>query len=80
MKGFPGVLNTPGTLLDRSQTMKQIFKTCQKMKGPMGPMGLGPCYGPQGPWAQPLFDCVAVPSGGFFSAKKASNQTKCTCF
>ena len=31
-------------------------------------------YGPQGPWAQPLFDCVAVPSGGFFSAKKASQQ------
>ena len=31
-------------------------------------------YGPQGPWAQPLFDCVAVPSGGFFSAKKASKQ------
>ena len=31
-------------------------------------------YGPQGPWAQPLFDCVAVPSGVFFSAKKASPQ------
>ena len=29
-------------------------------------------YGPQGPWAQPLFDCVAVPSRGFFSAKTAS--------
>ena len=40
--GFPGVLNTIGTLLDRSQTIKQIFKKCQKMKGPMGPMGLGP--------------------------------------
>ena len=26
-------------------------------------------YGPQGPWAQPLFDCVAVPSGFFFSKK-----------
>ena len=23
---------------------------------------------------QPLFDCVAVPSGGFFSAKKASKK------
>ena len=33
-------------------------------------------YGPQGPWAQPLFDCVAVPSGGFFSGKKASKKTK----
>ena len=31
-------------------------------------------YGPQGPWAQPLFDCVAVPSGGFFSAKKVSKN------
>ena len=31
-------------------------------------------YGPQGPWAQPLFDCVAVPSGGFVSAKTASQQ------
>ena len=26
-------------------------------------------YGPQGPWAQPLFDCVGVPSGGFFCTK-----------
>ena len=42
IKGFPGLLNTPGTLLDRSQTIKQIFKKCQKMKGPMGPRGLGP--------------------------------------
>ena len=39
-----------------------------------GALDHGP-YGPQGPWAQPLFDCVAVPSGGFFSAKTAS-QTK----
>ena len=31
-------------------------------------------YGPQGPWAQPLFDCVAVPSGGFFSGKTASRK------
>ena len=42
MKGFPGLLNTLGTLLDRSQTIKLIFKKSQKMKGPMGPMGLGP--------------------------------------
>ena len=42
MKGFPGLLNTMGTLLDRSQTIKQIFKKCQKTKGPMGPRGLGP--------------------------------------
>ena len=42
IKGFPGLLNTLGTLLDRSQTIKQIFKKCQKMKGPMGPRGLGP--------------------------------------
>ena len=42
IKGFPGLLNTPGTLLDRSQTIKHIFKKCQNMKGPMGPMGLGP--------------------------------------
>ena len=34
-------------------------------------------YGPQGPWAQPLFDCVAVPSGGFSSAKKASKKKQC---
>ena len=27
---------------DRSQAIKNIFKKCQKMKGPMGPMGLGP--------------------------------------
>ena len=40
--GFPGLLNTPGTLLDRSQAIKPFSKTCQKMKGPMGPMGLGP--------------------------------------
>ena len=31
-------------------------------------------YGPQGPWAQPLFDCVAVPSGGFFPEKKRPEQ------
>ena len=42
MKWFPGLLNTIGTLLDRSQTIKQIFKKCQKMKGSMGPMGLRP--------------------------------------
>ena len=42
IKGFPGLLNTIGTLLDRSQTIKQIFKKSQKMKGPMGPRGLGP--------------------------------------
>ena len=42
IKGFPGLLNTIRTLLDRSQTIKQIFKKCQKMKGPMGPRGLGP--------------------------------------
>ena len=42
IKGFPGLLHTLGTLLDRSQTIKQIFKKCQKLKGPMGPRGLGP--------------------------------------
>ena len=42
IKGLPGVLNTLGTLLDRSQTIKHIFKNKHKMKGPMGPMGLGP--------------------------------------
>ena len=31
-------------------------------------------YGPQGPWAQPLFDCVGVPSRVLFSAKKASDK------
>ena len=39
--GFPGLLNTLGTLLSRSQTIKHIFKTSQ-MEGPMGPRGLGP--------------------------------------
>ena len=38
-----------------------------------GALDHGP-YGPQGPWAQPLFDCVAVPSGRFFLAKKASQH------
>ena len=38
-----------------------------------GALDHGP-YGPQGPWAQTLFDCVAVPSGGFFSTKKASTN------
>ena len=39
--------------------------------GPMGPRGLGPwALWAQGPWAQPVFDCVAVPSGGFFFGKK----------
>ena len=38
-------------------------------------LGHGP-YGPQGPWAQPLFDCVAVPSGFFFSAKTASQKNR----
>ena len=32
MKGFPGVLNTLGTLLDRSQTITRIYKQYQKMK------------------------------------------------
>ena len=39
IKGFPGLLNTIQTLLDRSQTIKHIFKKCQKTKGPRG---LGP--------------------------------------
>ena len=42
IKGFPGLLNTLGTLLDRSQTIKQIFKKSRKMEGPMGPRGHGP--------------------------------------
>ena len=40
--GFPGLLNTPGTLPDRSQPIKQNFKKCQKMEGPMTPGNLGP--------------------------------------
>ena len=31
-----------GTLLDRSQTIKYIFKKIENMEGPMGPRGLGP--------------------------------------
>ena len=31
-------------------------------------------YGPQGPWAQPLFDCVAVPSGVFFREKQCPKK------
>ena len=31
MKGFPGLLNTLGTLLDRSQTILQNFKKLKKM-------------------------------------------------
>ena len=42
IKGFPGLLKTIGTLLDRSQTIKHIFKKSQKMEGHMGPRGLGP--------------------------------------
>ena len=42
VKGFPGLLNTLGTLLDRSQTIKQILKNVKNTKGPMGPRGLGP--------------------------------------
>ena len=42
IKGFRGVLKTIGTLLDRSQTIKQIFKKCQQMEGPMTPGNLGP--------------------------------------
>ena len=42
IKGFPGVLNTLGTLLDRSRTIKYIFKKTPKMEGPIGPRGLGP--------------------------------------
>ena len=42
IKGFPGLLNIIRTLLDRSQTIKQIFKKCQKIEGPHGPQGLGP--------------------------------------
>ena len=33
-------------------------------------------YGPQGPWAQHLFDCVAVPSGFFFSGKTTSQKKR----
>ena len=42
IKGFPGLLNTPGTRLDRSRTIKQDFKKCRKMMGPMTPGNLGP--------------------------------------
>ena len=35
------LLNTPGTLLDRSQTIKQIFKKSKKIEGPMTPGNLG---------------------------------------
>ena len=43
MKGFPGLLNTIGTLLDRSRTILQKVKKCQKW-GPHGPQ--------KGPWAR----------------------------
>ena len=43
IKGFPGVLNTLGTLLDRSQTIKQKFNKISTNEG---------SHGPQGPWAQ----------------------------
>ena len=57
--GFPGLLNTLGPRLDRSQTIKQIFNKSQKHvywhQGPMGPRGLGPwAQGPQGPWAHKI--------------------------
>ena len=41
IKGFPGLLNTIRTLLDRSQTMKQILKKSQNTKGPMTPGNFG---------------------------------------
>ena len=31
-------------------------------------------YGRQGPWAQPLFNCVAVPSGVLFREKTRSRK------
>ena len=31
INGFPGLLNTLGTLLDRSQTILQFFKTCKQL-------------------------------------------------
>ena len=47
---FPGLLNTIGTLLDRSRVILQKVKKSRKW-GPHGPRGdHGP--GPQGPWAQ----------------------------
>ena len=42
MNGSPGLLNTPGTLLDRSKTIKQIFEKCRNTKGPMTPKNLKP--------------------------------------
>ena len=43
IKGFPGLLNTIRTLLDRSQTIKQIFKKMPKHEG---------SHDPRKPWAQ----------------------------
>ena len=49
IKGFPGLLNTIGTLLDRSRVILQKVKKSRKW-GPHVPQGdHGP--GPQGPWA-----------------------------
>ena len=48
IKGFPGLLNTIGTLLDRSWTVLQKVKKSEKWGGPMGPGGtMGP--GPRDP-------------------------------
>ena len=58
---------------------KNIILTSRSLSwlrmGPMGPRGLGPwALWAQGPWAQPLFDCVAVPSGGFRQKQRPKNK------
>ena len=42
IKGFPGLLNTLGTLLDRSQTIKHFSKDVKKWRVPWAPWALGP--------------------------------------
>ena len=57
-------------LLRLCETMRNYAKKLDLPGHCYGSSKNGP-YGPQGPWAQPLFDCVAMPSGGFFSGKSA---------
>ena len=66
IKGFPGLINTIGTLLDRSRVILQKVKKTRKW-GPHGPQGdHGP--GPQGPWAQKNKEILKM--GGFVEREK----------
>ena len=54
------------TIILTSKSLSSLFKVLYQHPGHChGPSKCGP-YGPQGPWAQPLFDCVADALRGVF--------------